>query len=555
MTAPTTTLAVPATAAPVGVWRGDDAPALDPAAIEAKLRRVDQPVTLITLDDRLAAVEGGAVWLGDEPTDGPAGRPALAHCPALSPERLGDAGFRIDHGLRFAYVAGAMANGIASVDLVDAIARAGMLGFFGAAGLDPVRIEHAIDEFAQRGTPPRFGFNLIHSPNEPDLEKRVVDLYLRRGIRSIEASAYLALTPHVVRYRVSGLRRDPDGTIVAPNRIMAKVSRVEVAERFLSPPPDRLLGPLVESGAITREEADLARHIAMADDLTAEADSGGHTDNRPALALLPTLMGLRDRLAEQHGTSKRIRVGAAGGIATPLSAAAAFAMGADYLVAGTVHQACRESGTSDLVRRMLAEAGQADVAMAPAADMFEMGVKVQVLKRGTLFAMRAGKLYELYRQYDRFESVPAGDRAKVEEFFQASFEEVWLRCVDFFSTRDPKQLERAERDPKHRMALAFRWYLGLSSHWANRGDAERKADFQIWCGPAMGAFNEWTRDSFLADPAARDIATVATNLMFGASLAARHHHLRDQGVAFPPSVTRIPPVPLASLAAILEGRR
>ncbi len=26
--------------------------------------------------------------------------------------------------------------------------------------------------------------------------------------------------------------------------------------------------------------------------------------------------------------------------------------------------------------------------MAPAADMFEMGVKVQVLKRGTLFAMR-----------------------------------------------------------------------------------------------------------------------------------------------------------------------
>jgi NAD(P)H-dependent flavin oxidoreductase YrpB (nitropropane dioxygenase family) len=40
-----------------------------------------------------------------------------------------------------------------------------------------------------------------------------------------------------------------------------------------------------------------------------------------------------------------------------------------------------EAGTSDTVRQMLAEAEQADVAMAPSADMFELGVKVQVLKR------------------------------------------------------------------------------------------------------------------------------------------------------------------------------
>ena len=33
----------------------------------------------------------------------------------------------------------------------------------------------------------------------------------------------------------------------------------------------------------------------MAEDLTAEADSGGHTDNRPAITLLPTMLALRDR--------------------------------------------------------------------------------------------------------------------------------------------------------------------------------------------------------------------------------------------------------------------
>ena len=35
----------------------------------------------------------------------------------------------------------------------------------------------------------------------------------------------------------------------------------------------------------------------MADDITAEADSGGHTDNRPFVALLPTILALRDEIS------------------------------------------------------------------------------------------------------------------------------------------------------------------------------------------------------------------------------------------------------------------
>src|SRR5262249_57730294 len=99
----------------------------------------------------------------------------------------------------------------------------------------------------------------------------------------------------------------------------------------------------------------------------------------------------------QHGYDRTLRIGAAGGISTPWSAAAALAMGAAYIVTGSVNQSCVESGTSDAVRKMLAQAQQADIAMAPAADLFEMGVKVQVLKRGTMFPMRAAKLFHLYR--------------------------------------------------------------------------------------------------------------------------------------------------------------
>jgi PfaD family protein len=218
-------------------------------------------------------------------------------------------------------------------------------------------------------------------------------------------------------------------------------------------------------------------------------------------------------------------------------------MGAAYLVGGSVHQACVEAGTSDAVRRMLAQAQQADIAMAPAADMFEMGVKVQVLKRGTMFAMRAAKLFELYRAHDGLEQIPAAERAALEKnIFRAPLETIWDQTRAFFADRDPAQLERASRDAKHRMALVFRWYLGLSSHWANTGEPSRAVDYQIWCGPAMAAFNDWVRGSFLEHPENRRVATVALNILYGAAVLGRACCLGAQGLAIPPGVPHLAPL-------------
>ena len=111
-------------------------------------------------------------------------------------------------------------------------------------------------------------------------------------------------------------------------------------------------------------------------------------------------------------------------------------MGAAYILTGSVNQACVESGSSDAVRQMLAEAQQADVTMAPAADMFEMGVKVQVLKRGTMFPMRATKLFELYRAYPSWEAIPEAERVQVEKtFLRTTFAEVWEQTRAFFLLR------------------------------------------------------------------------------------------------------------------------
>jgi PfaD family protein len=291
----------------------------------------------------------------------------------------------------------------------------------------------------------------------------------------------------------------------------------------------------------------------MAGDVTAEADSGGHTDNQPAVVLLPTMIALRDRLQAQYGYDRPVRIGAAGGISTPWSAAAAFAMGAAFIVTGSVNQSCVEAGTSSAVRRMLAQAVQADTAMAPAADMFEMGVKVQVLKRGTMFAMRAAKLYELYRTNESLEQISAADRASLEKnIFRAPLEAIWDETREYFRLRDPAQIDRAERDAKHKMALVFRWYLGQSSHWANSGEPGRAVDYQVWCGPAMAAFNEWVRGSFLEQAESRGVVTVALNILYGAAVLARARNVRAQGVAIPPGVPRLVPLEAAEIEDRLQ---
>ncbi len=504
----------------------------DPAVLDA-LRTIDRPLRLAVREGRPALAEDGPLFV-----------------PAVRPADLGDRDFLSDHGLRYPYLAGAMANGIGSADIVEAMARAGMLGFFGSAGLSLQRIDQAIDRLERSVGPLPHGYNLIHTPGEPGIEAGVVALYLRRGVRLVEASAYLDLTLPLVRYRTAGIHAGPNGAIVAPNRVIAKVSRIEVASRFFAPPPERFLAELVRDGSLSAEQARLARGLPVAQDLTAEADSGGHTDNRPAITLLPTLLALRDRLQAQYRYPVPLRVGLAGGIATPAAVAAAFAMGAAYVLTGSINQACLESGSSDAVREMLAEAEQADVIMAPAADMFEMGVKVQVLKRGTMFAMRAARLYELYRGHAGLESLPAAERAQLEKsLFRTTIEQVWQQTREFWQARDPGQVARAESDPKHRMALVFRWYLGLSSRWANSGEPGRKVDYQVWCGPAMGAFNEWARGSYLESWRNRRVVTLARNLLHGACVLARLHLLRCQGVRVPPEWSQVGPLPPEALDA------
>jgi trans-AT polyketide synthase, acyltransferase and oxidoreductase domains len=511
-------------------WQGSlDSVAFIEEAIKHKFQTLNQPCYVVRVAGKIGVTNDGYLAPINGVTTGQL--ELLTYVPPVQIEQLGDPNFLSSHGVKYAYATGAMAGGIASEEMVIALGKQKILGSFGAGGLSPERLESAINNIQQALPNGPYAFNLIHSPSEPAIERRAVDLYLKYGVRTVEASAFLDLTANIVYYRVAGLGLNSANQIEIKNKVIAKISRREVASKFLQPAPTRFLKELVEQGLITELQANLAAKVPMADDITIEADSGGHTDNRPLVCLLPSIISLRDEIQAQFNYETPIRVGAAGGIATPQSALAAFMMGAAYIVTGSINQSCLESGASPHVKQLLAQAEMADVMMAPAADMFEMGVKLQVLKRGTLFPLRAQKLYELYRNYDSIEAIPQGEKEKLEkQILRKSVAEVWEGTAAYLSQRNPEKLAKAVNNSKLKMALIFRWYLGLSSRWSNTGEKGREVDYQIWCGPAMGGFNDWVRGSYLSESNNRRVFDIAHHIMTGAALLYRIQSLKIQGL-------------------------
>lgn len=437
---------------------------------------------------------------------------------------LGNAEFKKDYNLKYAYVTGSMYRGISSKEIVIKMGRAGMLGFFGTGGLGLEEIEKTIKEIQKElHNGSVYGMNLLHNPGNLRMEEETVNLFLKYGVRIIEASAYMSITPPLVRYRSKGLERKSDGTISADTRIIAKVSRPEVAEMFLSPAPETIVEKLVQENKITRQQADLLKLIPVADDICVEADSGGHTDGGVAYALMPAMIKLRDEMLKKFKYSKNVRVGAAGGIGAPEAVAAAFIMGADFIVTGSINQCTVEAGTSDRVKDMLQDVNVQDTEYAPAGDMFELGAKVQVLKKGVFFPARANKLYDLYIRHSALEDIDEKTKKQIQErYFKRSFEDVYRDIKNF---TPPEEIVKAERNPKHKMVLIFRWYFGNSTRQALAGIPGEEVDYQIQCGPALGAFNQWVKETPIENWRNRHVDEIGVKLMDGAAELLNQRYL------------------------------
>ncbi|MCP4689318.1 MAG: ACP S-malonyltransferase [Desulfobacterales bacterium] len=480
----------------------------------------------------------------EAPKDRRVGRPDRRRQPVdrkraglvITASSLGSAAFKREYNLQYAYLAGAMFRGIASKELVVAMGRAGMMGFLGTGGMGLDAIEDAIRHIRETLPDKPHGVNFLHNHDNPGAEDALVDLYLRLEVRHVEAAAFIEMTPALVRYRLKGLHRGENGEIIPSNKVMAKLSRPEVATAFLQPAPDRIVQKMLQEGKITEEQAALSQRIPMTDAICVEADSGGHTDGGVAYALMPAMMAVRDRITRERGYKRKVYIGAAGGVGSPHAAAAAFVLGADFILTGSINQCTVEAGTSDMVKDLLQQMNVQDTDYAPAGDMFEIGAKVQVLRKGVFFPARANKLYELHQRCESLDEIDEKTRSQLEKrYFKRSFEEIWEETKTFFSRVDPEQIRRAEKSPKYKMALVFRWYLGVTGQMAIDGVKEEKVNFQIHTGPALGAFNQWVRGTELEDWRNRRVGEIGKKLMHETAvlLNGRFEDMtwREEGVA------------------------
>ncbi|WP_020398758.1 ACP S-malonyltransferase [Kordiimonas gwangyangensis] len=433
---------------------------------------------------------------------------------AATESPIGAPSFMERYGLEHAYVTGSMYRGIASSDMVIAMANAGCMGFLGTGGMPARDVQDNIGKIkAALGAKRNWGANLLSHPDAPQAELALAKLYVAEDVPVVEASAFVTLSRALVYYRYAGAKRASDGSFQGVRRVILKASRPEVARQFLAPAPAAMLDSLIADGLLDQEAAYVAEHMPVIDDLTAESDSGGHTDQASPFTLIPTFLRVRAEAAKTF-PDHHIHVGAAGGIGSPEAIVAAVALGADYIVTGSINQCTTESGMSPTAKDMLQALDIGDFAYAPAGDMFEIGAKAQVVRKGSFFAARAERLYQLYRHYDSLDDLPPDVRTQVEDrFFMRSFDDVWQGVVEWLSRTDPDLLERAKARPKVKMALVFRWYFKYSADLALDGDASGKVNYQLHSGPALAAFNSWARENNLTDWRTRHCADIAMRLM------------------------------------------
>lgn len=63
------------------------------------------------------------------------------------------------------------------------------------------------------------------------------------------------------------------------------------------------------------------------------------------------------------------------------------------------------------------------------------------------------------------------------------------------------------------MALVFRWYFGYSMRLSLAGNKDQQVNFQVHCGPALGAFNQWVKGTTLESWRNRHVDEIGVKMM------------------------------------------
>ena len=431
---------------------------------------------------------------------------------------MGSEILRKEYGVKYAYFVGGMHKGISSKEMIVRLSNAGILGFYGASGLPLEKVKCDLQFIIQSLSPGQtFGVNIKHQIHSPSRDENLIPLLLEKSVRAVELSGYTRITWPLVQYRYNSSSKYNDQWIV-PNKVVVKASSPEIVELFMSPAPGAVIDQLLSSGKLTEEEAEIARVYPMCDDVCIETDSALNTESDSLMTLFPIIRSIRDQLEKCSSTGKRIRVGVAGGIGSPEAVASSFLMGADFILTGSINQCSVEAGTSDTVKNILQSAKVQDIGYAPSEELFEMGARNRVMRRGIFFSSRATKLFNNYKQLDSLDKMDSSFLNELEtHYFNCDINKLSHDLISQAETEG----QAYERNSKQAIAHLIRSYMKRGDELAIRGDISEKSNYRVVTSPAIGAFNEYVKGSDLQGWRHRHVDAIAVRLMNDGAVALK----------------------------------
>jgi trans-AT polyketide synthase/acyltransferase/oxidoreductase domain-containing protein len=450
--------------------------------------------------------------------------PPLGRNGSSPPCVLGSSAFRADYSVRLAYLVNAPLSVRASQAVVARAARAGLLAVLGTAGDSPQEVAQCVAALSREiGPTALYAAELRASGDDRDAEQLLLDGFARSGVRVLYVTGETAPTPALVRYRATGLAAAARGDDAARRRLIVRVSRPDVASRFLIPPDAELLRQLVQSGQLSAEDAAQAAVRSVADDLVVGPQP---SDPRApsAFALVPAIRRVQRALRASQHLENQARIGATGGLGTPETVAAAFVVGADFVETTSLNSCTAEAPLSEGMKDLLSELRVEDFELAPALDGFELGHQVEVAGKDTLFPSRARYLYELYRSHHSIDELDQRVRRVLERsYFGRSLAEVTHDVRARLATSDPRALAEATRDPRRQLGLVLRRYLEEADLHAQSGRTDSRLNWLVRSDAELGAFNTFAPTVGLGAWRNRHVDVVADCLMeHAANVMLRH---------------------------------
>jgi PfaD family protein len=448
--------------------------------------------------------------------------------PKQSASCLGSSQFKEAHQLKFAYGVTPFEREVCTVDMVSKLLCDGYLAFAPTDFLTIDEISEKICQLRQGADSKAIGLGYRFHAYNNDYEQKRMALAIEEDISRIYISGYLRASKSMIHYRVKGMKKRPDGAIEVPHSIFARVTDSAIALYFASPPPADILDELLSEGLITSEEADLGSKMPISQDLIVEPELNKGGLKQDLFSLYPSVKAeLRAKMVSRNAP---VRVGVSGEIATPEAVAAAFRMGADFVLTGLVNSLTVEAGGSLKRRNLLFKTTSTDVTYAPSYEFLDSELPVTVTRFGTMFATKAKRMEDILRTTVSFSGLSESDRQFMEKnVFQKSLAEAYESSIEFCKKWWPDQVKSSSSD-KVKAAMLMKHWLFTTTQMAFDGIDNRELDYQVRADGGIVAFNKWRIGSVFDDEDKLSVIQLSKNLMEGALVISRMRSLREMGV-------------------------